>query len=74
MKKNNKTIALNILQVPHNEIKISHVYKSEYNRKRKNQVVLLVITDGKKYYNALKSEPNDDGFIRPTKSLNYSDE
>ena len=60
--------------MPHNEIKISHTYKSEYNRKRKNQVVLLVITDGKKYYNALKSEPNDDGSIRPTKSLNYSDE
>ena len=70
MKKNNETFALNILQVPHNEIKISHAYKSEYNRKRKNQVVLLVITDGEKlHYIALKSEPTDDGLIRPTKSL-----
>ena len=69
--KNNETVAFNILQVPHNEIKISHAYKSEHNRKRKNQVVLLVITDGegKCHYIALKIEPTDDGFNRPTKSL-----
>ena len=68
--KNNETITLNILQVPHNEIRISHAYKSECNRKRKNQVVLLMITDGEKWhYIALKSEPTDDGFNRPTKSL-----
>ena len=36
--KTNETIALNILQVPHNEIKISQAYKLEYNRKSKNQV------------------------------------
>ena len=35
--KNNETIALNILQVPHDEIKITHAYKSEYNHIRKNQ-------------------------------------
>ena len=53
--KNNETIALNILQVPHDEIKITHAYKSEYKRKRKNQVVLLMITDGEKWhYTALK--------------------
>ena len=68
--KNDETIALNILRVPHNEIKISHAYKSEYNRKRKNQVVLLMITDGEKWhYIALKSEPTHDGFNRPTKRL-----
>ena len=68
--KNNETIALNILQVPHDEIKITHAYKSEYNHTRKNQVVLLMITDGEKWhYTALKSEPTEDGFIRPTKSL-----
>ena len=68
--KNNETIALNILQVPHDEIKITHAYKSEYNHTRKNQVVLLMITDGEKWhYIALKSEPTDYGFIRPTKSL-----
>ena len=67
--KNNETIALNILQVPHNEIKISHAYKSEYNRKRKNQVVLLMITDGEKWhYTALEREPTDDGFNHPMKS------
>ena len=66
--KNNETIALNILQVPHNEIKISYAYKSEYNRKRKNQVVLLMITDGEKWhYIALEREPTDDGFNRPMK-------
>ena len=68
--KNNETIALNILQVPHDEIKITHAYKSKYNHTRKNQVVLLMITDGEKWhYTALKSEPTEDGFNRPTKSL-----
>ena len=70
MKKNNETIALNILQVPHDEIKITHTYKLEYNHTRKNQVVLWMITDDEKWhYTALKSEPTEDGFIRPTKSL-----
>ena len=68
--KNNETIALNILQVPHDEIKITHANKSEYNHTRKNQIVLLMITDGEKwYYTALKIEPTEDGFNRPTKSL-----
>ena len=54
--KNNETIALNILLVPHDEIKITHAYKSEYNHTRKNQIVLLMITDGEKWdYTALKS-------------------
>ena len=44
--RNNKTIALNILFVPHNENTIDLPYKSKYNRKRDNQVVLLMITDG----------------------------
>ena len=58
------------MQVPHNEKNISHVYKSKYNHERKNQVVLLMITDGKKrHYTALKSEQTEDGLIRPTKSL-----
>ena len=70
MKKNNESIALNILQVPHDEKNIFNVCKSKHNHKRKNQVVLLVITDGKKWhYTALKSEQTEDGFIRPTKSL-----
>ena len=68
--KNNGTIALNILQVPHNEKNICHVYKSKYYHERKNQVLLLMITDGEKWnYTALKSKQTEDGLIRPTKSL-----
>ena len=63
---NNKTIALNILFVPHNEKTINLAYKSKYNRKRENQVVLLMITNGEKWhYVDLKSERTDDGFNRP---------
>ena len=34
--KNNKTITLNILYMPHNSEKIRHAYKSKYNLKREN--------------------------------------
>ena len=58
---NNKTISLNILSIPPNKKTINLIYKSKYNRKRKNQVVLLMITDNKQsdkidkwYYIALK--------------------
>ena len=44
---NNKTIARNKLFVPHNTETIRIAYKSKYNRKRENQVVLLMITEGK---------------------------
>ena len=51
-------------------------YKSKYNRKRKNQVALLMITDNdqenteeKWHYIALKSILTDDGLIRPTRSV-----
>ena len=47
---NNKEIALNILFVPHNKKEICHAYISKYNHKRKNQVILLMITDGKKWH------------------------
>ena len=47
---NNKTIALNILFVPHNTEKIRPAYKSKHNFKRENQVTLLMITDGKKWH------------------------
>ena len=68
--KSNEIIALNILQVSHDEIKITHAYKSKYDHTRKNQTVLLMITDGEKwYYTALKSESTEDGFNQPTKSL-----
>ena len=45
---NTRTIALNIIFVPHNTKTIRLPYKSNYNRKRENQVVLLMITNGKK--------------------------
>ena len=45
---NNKSIALNILYVPHNTENIRRAYKSKYNLERENQVNLLLITDGKK--------------------------
>ena len=68
--RNNKTIALNILFVPHNEKTINLAYKSKYNRKRENQVVLLMITNGEKWhYIALKSVRTDDGFNRPIRSF-----
>ena len=53
---NNKSIALNILQV--NEEKISHLYKSEFNKTKEKQVILLILTDDnspqKQHYLAVK--------------------
>ena len=45
---NNKSIALNILYVPYNTKEIRHAYKSKHNLHRENQVILFMITDGKK--------------------------
>ena len=47
---NNKSISLNILYVSHNTKQISLAYKSKYNHKCNNQVVLLMITDGEKWH------------------------
>ena len=73
--RNNKTIALNILYVPFNTKTINLAYKSKYKGKRENQVVLLMITNGKQsdefdkwHYIALKSVHTDDRFNRPTRS------
>ena len=76
---NNESIAINILFEPKNEETINLAYKSKYNRKRKNQVVLLMITNDEKndeidendkwHYIALKTEHTDDGFNGPIKSL-----
>ena len=46
--RNNKTIALNILSVPHNKETINLKCKSKYNQKRENQVILLIITNSEK--------------------------
>ena len=50
LESNNKSIALNILYVPHNTKEIRHAYKSKYSLGRGNQVILLMITDGKKWH------------------------
>ena len=47
---NNKTIALNILYLPYNGKEIRPVYVSKHNLKHKNQVILLMITDGEKWH------------------------
>ena len=44
-KQNNRNIALNILSLPPNKEEINIIYKSQYNRKHEEQVVLLMITD-----------------------------
>ena len=70
MKKIIKAIAFNILYVPQNKKEIGVSYKSKYNCKRENQVVLLMIADGKKHhYLALKSIPTANGYNRPIESL-----
>ena len=80
--RNNREIALNILYAPPNEKKMNVIYKSKYNRKRKNQVVLLMITDDEQqdtiekcHYIALKSEIDDDGNKnQPNVYLHYTEE
>ena len=68
---NNKSIALNILYVPQNTEKICHAYKSKHNLTRENQVILLMITDGKKWhYLAVKSLS---ALIRGTTGNNHGD-
>ena len=41
---------MNILFVLHNKKEITIAYKSKYNHKRKNQVILIMITDCKKWH------------------------
>ena len=54
---NNKSIDLNVLFASQNSEEITLVYKSEYNFKRENKVLLLMINyDEKYYYFAVKSE------------------
>ena len=50
IERNHKAIALNILYVKYNAKAISVAYRSEWNNKRKKQVILLMITNGKKYH------------------------
>ena len=74
---NNETIALAILYAPYKTKQIIKIAcKSKHDRKRENQVVLLMISDGKRsdrvkkyYYLALKNKPTIDGYNRPIRSL-----
>ena len=47
---NNESIALNILYVPHKTGKIHLAFKSKHNLTRKKQAILLMITNGEKWY------------------------
>ena len=49
-KRNNKKIALNILFIQHNTKKIRIAYRSEYKNKCKQQVIFLMISNGKKQH------------------------
>ena len=66
----NNSIAINVLFVSHNSEEIKLTYKSSYN-KRKNQVILLMINDEANncYYFAVKnlSELNSSGWLRAKK-------
>ena len=53
---NNKSITLTILYIPYNTKEIRRVYKSKYILTHGNKVILLIITDAKKWhYLAVKS-------------------
>ena len=66
-------MALNVLFVSHKSEEIKLAYKSNYN-KRKNQVILLMINDeaNNHYYFAVKnlSELNSLGWLRGKKRNN----
>ena len=47
---NNKSIALTTLFVPYNAENIRLAYKSKYNFKHENPVILLMITGGKRWH------------------------
>ena len=68
---NNTLIALNVLFVSYNDEEIKLAYKSRYNNKRKNHVILLMINNEAKncYYFAVKnlSELNSLGWLRGKK-------
>ena len=73
----NNSIALNVLFVSHNIEEIKLAYKSSYN-KRKNQVILLIINDEANniYYFAVKnlSELNSSGWLRAKKEAIINDD
>ena len=68
---NNKNVALNILYVPFNTKKVEIAYKSKYNLIRDNQIILLMISNGKNWhYLTIK---NLSGLLRGISSNHNSD-
>ena len=52
---NNKSIALNVLHI-HSDEKIGQCYKSDFNKTRENQVILLIIAGNEKqHYRLVKN-------------------
>ena len=67
----NNEVALTILYVPHNTRKIQVAYKSKNNLTCNKQVILLMITDGEKwYYLTVKNLP---GLLRGITSTHKED-
>ena len=67
----NNKVASNILYVPHNTKRIRVAYRSKYNVIHEEQIILLMITDGKKWhYLTIK---NLSGLLRGITSTHYSD-
>ena len=68
----NNSIAINVLFASHNSEEIKLAYKSSYN-KRKNQIILLMINDeaNNYYYFAIKNllELNSLGWLRGKKEV-----
>ena len=68
---NNENVALNILYVPFNTKKVEIAYKSKYNLITDNQIILLMISNGKNLrYLAVK---NLSGLLRGISSNHNSD-
>ena len=71
---NNTLVALNVLFLSYNNEEIKLAYKSRYNNKCKNHLILLMINDKAKncHYFAVKnlSELNSLGWLRGKKRSN----
>ena len=68
---NNKNVALNIKYVPFNTKKVEIAYKSKYNLIRDNQIILLMISDGKNWH--YLTVKNLSGLLRSISSNHDSD-
>ena len=67
----NNDIALNILYIPHNTKKIQLAYRSKNNLTCDKQVILLMITDGKKWHYLVVK--NLSGLLKRTASTHEKD-